>query len=107
MLRYGVSVDVNATYYTALHRATLHNHIDVVKLLLLKGADVNKQDLGRDNDAPLHNAARNNNTEVAWLLVNNGADINIRNNHNQTPLDVARNGSEVERLLWQLQQSEP
>ena len=82
---------------TALHTAAGSNQIDVVKLVLRKGADVNRQD---DNkDTPLHEAARRNYTDVARLLLQNGADVNIRNYHNKTPLDVAQKGSEVERLL--------
>ena len=88
---------------TALHYATVSNRIDVIKLLLREGADVNKQD--DDKNTPLHWAARYNYTEVARLLIQNRADVNIRNYLNNTPLDDARKGSEVERLLLQHQQS--
>ena len=37
----------------------------------------------------------------------NGADINLKNYENKTPLDEAKEGSEVESLLLQLQQSAP
>ena len=91
--------DVNG--WTALHYATRYNRIDVVKLLLHEGADVNKQNDYKNT--PLHLAARDNYTEVARLLIQNGADVNIRNYLNNTPLDNARKGSEVERLLLQHQ----
>ena len=58
-------------------------------------------------DTPLHWAARYNHAKVARLLLDNGADTNIKNNDNQTPLDYARKGSEVESLLLQFQQSAP
>ena len=87
--------------WTALHRATMFNQIDVVELLLHKGADVNKQNY--HEATPLYWAARLNHTEVAQLLIQKGADVNIRNRFNKTPLDVVLKGSEVERLLLQLQ----
>ena len=95
-------VDVSDWFgWTALHNATMDNRIDVIKLLLHKGADVNKQN---DNkDTPLHFAAQFNHTEVARLSIQNGADVNIRNDVNNTPLDYADKGSEVERLLLQHQ----
>ena len=96
-------VDVRGLYgLTALHYATRYNRIDVVKLLLREGADVNKQNYDY-KDTPLHYAAQYNKTEVARLLIQNGADVNIRNDVNNTPLGDARKGSEVERLLLQLQ----
>ena len=65
---------------------------------------MNRQTDGRDT--PLHIAARlYNYTEIVRLLLDNGADINLKNNKNKTPLDEAHKGSEVERLLLQLQQS--
>ena len=95
-------VDVSGVFgWTALHNATLRNRIDVIKLLLHEGADVNRQDDYKDT--PLHIAAQYNKTEVARLLIQNGADVNIRNDVNNTPLDDARKGSEVERLLLQHQ----
>ena len=87
--------------WTALYHATCSNRIDVIKHLLLEGADVNRQN--RFKDTPLHLAARNNITEVARLLINNGADINIQNKDKKTPLDEAHEGSEVKYLLLQLQ----
>ena len=95
-------VDVSDWFgWTALHRATISNRIDVIKLLLHERADVNRQDLTKET--PLHLAARYNYTEVARLLIQNGADVNIRKFLNKTPLDVAEKGTEVERLLLQLQ----
>ena len=102
MLRDGMPVNVSDLIgWTALYQATCFNRIDVIKHLLHKDADVNKQN--RFKDTPLHLAARNNITEVARLLINNGADINIQNKDKKTPLDEAHEGSEVKRLLLQLQ----
>ena len=92
--------------WTALHRATAFNQTDVIKRLLLEGADVNRQTRFFKN-TPLHMAAENNSTEAVRFLLDNGADINLKNDDNKTPLDEAHKGSDVESLLLQLQQSAP
>ena len=66
---------------------------------------MNRQDVIKD--IPLHYAARNNNAEVARMLIDNGADVNLKNKYNRRPLEVACKGSEVERLLLQVEQSAP
>ena len=107
MLREGIPVDVSDVGgFTALLNATLFNRTDVIKRLVDEGADVNRQ-TRYGKDTPLHYAARKNNTEAVRLLLDNGADIHLKNNENKTSLDVAREGSEVEHLLLQLQQSAP
>ena len=102
MLRDGMPVNASdGSGWTALRIATRLSRIDVARLLLDKGADVNRQD-PLFKETVLHCTARRNNIEVARLLIDNGADINKQNCNNETPLDVARTGSEVERLLLQL-----
>ena len=118
MLRDGMLVDVsnwadlvwsgqslNVTSQTALHIATCNGRNDVVKYLVHEGADVNRQTGYKDTS--LHLAAQFNNTEVARLLRENGADINLKKIGNETPLDCTRKGSEVQRVLLQLQQIAP
>ena len=107
MLRNGVPVDVSiGNDWTALHAATRFNRTDVIKHLLHEGANLNIQDRYY-KETPLHWAARNNNTAAVRVLIENGADVNLINSRNQTPLDLVRKGSKVERLLTQLQQSAP
>ena len=98
-------VDVSLGYgYTALHHASMFNETDVIKHLLHEGANVNRQSRYY-KDTPLHWAALNNKTEAARILIEYGADVNLKKDDNQTPLDYADKGSEVERLLMQVQQS--
>ena len=87
-------VDVSGGFgWTALHCASMHNRTDVIKHLLLEGANVNRQ-TRYNKDTPLHWAARlNNKTEAARILIENGADINLINDDNKTPLDYAGKGS--------------
>ena len=102
LLRDGMPVDVSdGGGLTALH-ATMFNRTGVIKYLLHEGANVNRQHRYY-KETPLHFAVRRNYTEAAGLLIENGADVNFKNNHNITPLELARKGSEVERLLLQLQ----
>ena len=93
--------------FTALHWASWYNRTDVIKHLLNDGANVNRQ-TRYDKYTPLHYAALHNKTEAVRILIESGADVNLINNANKTPLDYARSkGSEVERLLQQVQQSAP
>jgi len=60
------------------------NNMDLVELLIAKGADVNaKCDVGW---TPLHNAQ---DKEIVELLIAEGADVNAKTNLEGTPLDQA------------------
>jgi len=53
-----------------------HNYIEVVKLLLAKGANVN----AFQGDTPLHTACQSNDLLMVELLLKSGADCTIRDN---------------------------
>ena len=91
--------------WTALHTASMSNRTDVIKHLLHEGANMNIQN--RWEDTPLHRAVRRKSTDAARILIENGANVNLLNDYDKTPLDLADIGSEVERLLLQVQQSAP
>ena len=57
---------------TPLHKAVCGGHIDIVRLLVENGAEVNARD-GND-ETPLHKAAERGYIEVVRLLVENGAE---------------------------------
>ena len=66
--------------------------LDIIRLLLDKGADPN---IGSDWK-PIHYAVDNNNADVVKLLLDRGADINFRNSWGETPLKMAeKQGSTV------------
>jgi pectate lyase len=71
-------------YKTALHRAVISGHKDVVGFLLAKGADIDAGDSGCKT--PLHYAVEEGHREIAELLIAKGADVNIKNNEGFTPL---------------------
>ncbi|KAM9753174.1 protein phosphatase 1 regulatory subunit 12A isoform 2-T2 [Menidia menidia] len=75
------------TKATALHVAAAKGYIEVLKVLLQCGVDVD----GTDSDGwtPLHAAAHWGQEEVCTLLADSMCDMAAVNNVGQTPLDVA------------------
>lgn len=72
--------------WRALHFASYHGHIDIVKILLEKGASVNA--VSKDQDTPLELATVNHKTEVVNFLLknykcisNNAINIAIQNGY--------------------------
>jgi ankyrin repeat protein len=59
--------------FTALHAAVVGNNLEVVTLLLTKGAKVNS--LSLDGRSPLHLAAARASPEIVGLLLDQGADM--------------------------------
>lgn len=77
--------------FTPLHSAASHGYVEIAKLLLANGADVNARI--NKGDAPMHYAAWHGRKEIVQLLLLNKADINIRDGIGRTPLyDAAANG---------------
>ncbi len=89
LIENGTDVDSIEDSYskTALHRAAMSGHRDVVEFLLTKGADIDAKDYSVAS--PLHRAAEKGHKEVAELLIAKGADVNAKNNDGQTPLHYA------------------
>lgn len=75
---------------TALHRAVSFKHIDVVKQLLERGADVHATN--KIGNTPLHIAAYTGAVDIAKVLLAAGADkdANLQNKVNMSPVDYAK-----------------
>jgi len=69
----------------AIHHAAAGGHIEVVRLLLDRGANPNGH-AGERNFTPLHTT---NNIEVAKLLISRGADVNARDDMGAQPIHYA------------------
>ncbi|GFS41325.1 transient receptor potential cation channel subfamily A member 1 homolog [Trichonephila inaurata madagascariensis] len=91
----------NISGYTALHSAVMKGHLDIVKILLEKGADVK---LTFDHSShPLHLAAVSGDVDIVKCLLQHGAAVNCVNNFGETPLHKAAafNACEVIDFLLQ------
>jgi len=107
--------DVNATLksngYTPLWKAigrfkkNRDAAIEIIKLLLLKGANVNAPYISKDpqysGQTPLMSATKNGHTDVVKLLLSHGANVNATTKTGKTALDYAKekNHQEIVGLL--------
>ena len=100
LLDAGVPVDIEGYARTALQWAAWKNSTDVTELLLIRGADVNKQSCPYYLTA-LHWAARYNSTDVIEVPLKHGASTNIKDGDGRTPIGDARgwNKETAVRLL--------
>ena len=77
---------------TPLHRAVDNGNVEIVRILVNAGADLNIKSSRGSDPTPLHIAVQDGNAELVRILVDAGADPNIRNHSNygrQTPVDIA------------------
>ncbi|XP_078601026.1 uncharacterized protein LOC144876023 isoform X2 [Branchiostoma floridae x Branchiostoma japonicum] len=102
-LKAGADIDFkhaeNENHGTTLYLASLAGNVDIVRLLLRKGASMVER---TGSMTPLHAAALNGRTEVAELLVHHGATVDIRDGLQNTPLMYAcacQRVDSVRRLL--------
>ena len=84
-----VSLSVNQkSAESPLYKAAERNQVEVIKQLLVEGADIN-QTGGREQETPLHRAITRRSTEAAKILFDAGADINKPRRDGQIPLEMA------------------
>lgn len=71
---------------TAVHQAARQNHVDMLRVMIEKGVDVNlAQDAPAEaGNTPLHEACARGNVEVAELLMKSGADDTLLNVKGET-----------------------
>ncbi|TKS88396.1 Histone-lysine N-methyltransferase EHMT2 [Collichthys lucidus] len=83
-------VDVNAQDsggWTPIIWAAEHKHVEVIKSLLNRGADVTIND--KELNVCLHWAAYAGNVDIAELVLNSGCSLASVNMHGDTPLHIA------------------
>jgi ankyrin repeat protein len=80
---------------TPLHRAAMHGHVEVMKLLLQgHSAEVNLQNV--DGYTPLHLAALIGHLEEAQVLLDHSADSNLKTADGDVPLHYAAGKGQAE-----------
>jgi len=93
--------DVNMTLQrTALHAAAANGNLEIVELLIERGADVNLEDLhGR---VPMFVALAEHQPEVARRLADADTDPNVRTADGSTLLMAAVRAQEIDLVRWAL-----
>jgi FtsZ-binding cell division protein ZapB len=76
--------------WTPLHWAARNNHVEIARLLLQNGAEVNaKSNDGNGGQTPLHWAAWNGHVDILHLLVENGANLEAQDDVGRRALHSA------------------
>lgn len=93
MLERGVNPDAMNNGWTALHFAAQSGRMEIMKILLEKGADIEARAAGRVT--PLYLAAVRGQVNAAALLLSNGAVVDVENRSGLTPLYAAAQRGDV------------
>ncbi|RYN49030.1 hypothetical protein AA0114_g6842 [Alternaria tenuissima] len=84
---------------TLLHIGTKYGHIEIVRELLLAGADVNATN--DEGDTPLHTAVKTTcNYEIIRLLLKHGSNLHHQNRQGRTPLHCYYNTTLQETIRY-------
>ncbi|KAI0425674.1 hypothetical protein F5Y09DRAFT_352082 [Xylaria sp. FL1042] len=95
LIQSGVDLNAPGSRFggTALHGATLREHVGIMKVLLEAGANPSQADFNLI--APLHTAARVGNLQVLKLLLDHGASRQAVDSLGETPYDWAVKAGQV------------
>ena len=88
LIEEGVDVDSRSEFgLTPLMIAADKGRVDIIRLLLDNGANIQSQSIGW---TALNRAAYNGHDEAVRLLIKRGANLHVRGYHSKTPLDKAK-----------------
>ena len=102
LIRRGAAVkDINHAGTSALHLAAQFGLVELIKLLLDRGVDVNLRTNNKFGVSPLQDAALEGQTAAVELLLGRGADVNQISSDGYTPLDdaVSKTRTEIIEIL--------
>jgi ankyrin repeat protein len=85
--------------FNPLGLASYFGNEDVVRLLLLKGADPNVSSRNGYNVYPIHSAVAANYDMIAKMLIEAGANVNVVQMSGVTPLHSAANNGNIDLLI--------
>ena len=88
----------NATKVAVIHSAAAAANLEIVRLLIEKGAHVNVAQEG--GFTPLHEAAAQGNRALAELLIGAGANLAAKTTDGQTATDHADARKHPETAQW-------
>ncbi len=82
-----INIDYKVNGNSALSLALYYGYIDIAKLLIAQGANINVQDT--NGNTPLMLAVKSNNIDLVKLLLEKNADISLKDNEEYDALDWA------------------
>lgn len=89
--------------FTPLGMATHFGNTEIVRYLLLKGADANLSSQNGYHVYPLHAAISSNFDEIAKMLIEAGAEVNVLQSSRTSPLHIAAQNGNIEMLILLLE----
>ena len=94
----------NSNGQIALHYASTHNHLPIIKILIDNSSNVNLQD--KIGMTSLHLAALGGHKEAAKIIIDSGALLNPINIYRETPLDAALKNFKIDSQKVKLNKKE-
>lgn len=89
--------------FTPLGLACYFGHEEIVRFLVLKGAEINVPSKNGFNVFPIHSAVAKNNFTIAKILLNNGAYPNVCQKSGVAPLHTAAQLGNIELIILLLE----
>ena len=81
-----------------MHIAFQENHLEIVKLLIYSGANIENKT--KEGDTTLHIVSLNGHLEIAKYLILSGANIQNKTNHGFTALHIAYKKNHIEIVKY-------